>query len=339
MTTISDVAKLAGVSRTTVSRVLNGKEDVNEKTRERVLQVIEELKYRPSTLARSLVNQKNEMIGVILSDSSDPYFSRIIRGVEDIAHKFGYGVVYASMRWDPSIKSSYANFMKDRTDGLLIIGSTVGSEDYLREIAEESFPLVLLEYQIENLKASFITIDNQDGAYTATKHLIQQGHRRIGHVAGHKNAQVAADRLAGYKQALTEYGIPYDGSLVIYSDFTTEGAIPATKKLLSLDKRPTAIFAANDSMAYGVIHAARELKLNVPQDLAVVGYDDIELASIIDPPLTTIHQPRYEMGSMAVWTLIQQIEQKHIHTVNQFKTNLVIRESCGAKNINNMEAK
>lgn len=332
MPNISDVARRAKVSRTTVSRVLNGKDDVNEETRRRVLEAIKELNYRPSALARSLVKQKTDTIGVILSDITDPFFSRIIQGAEDVAYKFGYGIVYASMRWDPEIKHNYVSFLRNgRVDGLIMMGHTVGNEDYVREMVEDKFPLVLVEYWIENLKANFISIDNKGGGYLATRHLLGLGHRRIAHVAGHKNAQVSQERLAGYRQALEEAGKLYDESMVVYSDFTTEGAIPVAKKLLSLPERPTAIFAANDLMAYGVIHAARELGLRVPQDLAVVGYDDIELASLVTPPLTTIHQPRYEIGSMAAWSLIQQIENKEMQpTVTEFKTNMVIRESCGA---------
>ncbi|WP_259372343.1 LacI family DNA-binding transcriptional regulator [Neomoorella thermoacetica] len=164
MPNISDVARRAGVSRTMVSRVLNGKDDVNEETRRRVLEAIKELNYRPSALARSLVKQKTDTIGVILSDITDPFFSLIIQGVEDVAHKFGYGIVYASMRWDPQIKHNYVSFLRNgRVDGLLMMGHTVGNEDYVREMVEDKFPLVLVEYWIENLKANFISIDNKGG--------------------------------------------------------------------------------------------------------------------------------------------------------------------------------
>ncbi|HUW65304.1 MAG TPA: LacI family DNA-binding transcriptional regulator [Spirochaetia bacterium] len=332
MPNISEVAKRAKVSRTTVSRVLNEKEDVSEETRRRVMAAIKDMNYRPSALARSLVRQKTDTIGVILSDITDPFFSRIVQGVEDVAHKFDYGTVYASMRWDPKLKHNYINFLRNgRVDGLLMMGHTVGNEDYLREMVEENFPLVLVEYWIEKLHTSFISIDNGGGGYLATKHLLDLGHRRIAHLAGHRKARVSAERLEGYRRALGDFGIPFAEELVVYSDFTTEDAIPAAKKLLTLSVRPTAIFAGNDLMAYGVIHAARELCIEVPRDLALVGFDDIELASMVTPALTTVHQPRLEIGSMAAWTLIQQIENKEIQpTTTELKTSLVVRESCGA---------
>ena len=332
MPNISDVAKRARVSRTTVSRVLNHGSDVSEETRRRVLEAIEALKYRPSALARSLIKQKTDTLGVILSDITDPFFSRIIQGVEDVAHKFGYGIVYASMRWDAQLKHNYVRFLSSgRVDGLLIMGHVVGNEDYVRTLVEEGFPTVLVEHWIEGLVANFISIDNQGGGYLATRHLLDLGHRRIAHLAGHRNARVAAERLQGYRAALAEAGVPFDDRLVVYCDFTTESALAAARDLLRLDPRPTAVFAANDLMAYGAVHAAREAELDVPRDLAVVGFDNIELASLVSPPLTTVSQPRYEIGSVAALTLIQQIENKDAKPVSsEFKTSLVVRESCGA---------
>jgi len=320
------------VSRTTVSRVLNHGSDVSEETRRRVMEAIEDLKYRPSALARSLIRQKTDTLGVILSDITDPFFSRIIQGVEDVAHKFGYGIVYASMRWDSQLKHNYVRFLSSgRVDGLLIMGHVVGNEDYVRTLVEEGFPAVLVEYWIEGLRANFISIDNRGGGYLATRHLLDLGHRCIAHLAGHRNAKVTAERLEGYRAALAEAGLPFDERLVVYCDFTTESALAASRNLLRLEPRPTALFAANDLMAYGAVHAAREAELEVPHDLAVVGFDNIELASLVSPPLTTVNQPRYEIGSVAALTLIQQIENKDAKPVSsEFKTSLVVRASCGA---------
>ena len=330
MVTISDVAKKANVSRATVSHVINNTRYVAEETRQRVEETIEELGYRPNVLARSLRLGQTHTLGLILPDSSNTFFSEIGRGIEIAAFESGYNVILCNSDEDPQKEKLYIDILtKKRVDGIILV-STCSHTDVLRSLEKLQTPIVLLDRDLTDLDLDTVLTDNKAGGLMATQHLISLGHQRIACIAGPSSTSPSAQRLIGYKQALSEAGIPFDESLVKSGDFGALSGLTMGNELLSLPEPPTAIFACNDTMAIGVLRAATEKGLHVPDDLAVIGFDDIELASYTNPPLTTIAQPKFEMGSKTAQFLIQRI--KNPQDDRQYETlpvSLVVRTSCG----------
>lgn len=311
MATIKDIARLAGVAPSVVSRALNNKYGVKESTRARIVAIARELGYYPNTAARSLVTRKTETIGVVMADISEPFYSQTIKGMEYVALQTGYTLLFSN---------SYENIedgrilqkmiTAQRVDGLVIMGSNIREKSFIASLLEKEIPFVLVERSYSDPKVNCIWVDNVRGGYLATKHLIDKGHRRIAHIAGNLYYQVALDRVEGYKRALEESGIGFSEELVVVGNFVTEDGYRATKEVLNLGC--TAIFAANDAMAYGALQAIAEEGLRVPDDIAVIGFDDLEFSSLTNPPLTTVRQPRYEMGrrSLEVLTSILRGKQE-----------------------------
>lgn len=334
MPTIFDVARRAGVSKSSVSRVLNGG-PVSSKTRQAVLDAIQELGYRPNVAARGLVTKRSQTVGFVLTDVADPYYSQIIRGVDAALSEKGYSLVLCSARWDNERELSYIRLLAEhRVDGLLVLsGQTTSSEHILHALSEEmERPIVVIDRSIPGAGFDTIGVDDFAAAAGAVRHLINLGHTRIAHVTGPLNYHSGVHRLQGYRHALAQAGIPVDDSLIVPGDFTKRGGYEAAAKLFSRSEPPTAIFAANDVSALGVWQAAREWGLRIPEDLALVGFDDIELLSLADIPLTTVRQPRYDYGYMGTQMLLARIEEggqpgKRRQVI--LPTELVIRSSCG----------
>ncbi|MHC4800055.1 MAG: LacI family DNA-binding transcriptional regulator [Planctomycetota bacterium] len=331
MVTISEVAKKANVSRSTVSHVINSTRYVSEETRQRVEQAINELGYRPNILARSLRLGQTHTLGLILPDSSNTFFAEIGRGIEIAAFESGYNVILCNSEEDPQKESLYIDVLtKKQVDGI-ILTSTCSQGDALCSVNKLQIPIVLLDREITDLALDTVSTDNKAGGLIATNHLISLGHRRIGCIAGPSSTNPSAQRLIGYKQALSEAGIPFDEALVRNGDFHALSGLVMGNELLSMAEPPTAIFACNDMMAIGVLRAASERGIRVPNDLALVGFDDIELDSFTNPPLTTIAQPKLEMGSKATQFLIQRIKNpQHDLRYEMLPVSLVPRDSCGA---------
>jgi len=330
MVTISDVAEKAKVSRATVSHVINNTRYVSDETRHKVEKVISELGYRPNVLARSLRSGQTHTLGLIVPDSSNTFFAEISREIEISAFEAGYSVILCNSNEDPQREKLYIDVLTEKqVDGIILV-STCGQINTLRGLKKLQIPVALLDRDIKNLSLDTVLVDNKNGGLLATNHLISLGHQRIGFITGPSDANPSAERLTGYKQALRENGIPFEKELIRYGDFTAPSGRLKAIELISLSNPPTAIFAGNDMMAIGVLRAATEKGLHVPEDIALIGFDDIELAAFTNPPLTTIAQPKLEMGKTITELLIQRIKNKERDV--QFKmlpVSLIIRETCG----------
>ncbi len=327
--TIIDVARESGVSYSTVSRVLNGYEFVKETTRKRVIDAAEKLGYVANLQARSLAGGRSQIIGLLVPGLDNGYIGEIVRGVDEELIRANYDLMIYTTHRHRGKESVYVNAIANGlTDGLLLIVPLVTSA-YLDALRQQNFPYVLIDQWDAADKSSVVDATNWQGAYDATRYLIDLGHRRIAFIMGLMDLSSAVDRFAGYKAALVDHDLPYLPELVIEGDFWQSGAHAATQKLIALPQMPTAIFAANDLSAFGTVEAIRDAGLKVPDDISVIGFDDIPQASIVYPKLTTIHQPLAQMGRVAVKILLEQIENpdRPARRVT-LGTNLVVRDSC-----------
>jgi len=330
--TIKDVAQRAGVSPTTVSHVINETRFVSEELRVRVLEAMEELNYQRSAVARSLRRKETQTIGMMVPDSSNPFFAEVARGIEDTSFSQGYSVILCNSDGDMEKEQFYINVLVEkRVDGIIFVAAG-GSAQHIRSLLERDMPLVVVDREIAGVEVDSVLTDNLHGGYLATKHLIELGHRRIGCITGPSDLTPSAERVLGYKRALTEHNLAVDENLIRKGNFHYESGHKAVLEFLTMDDPPTAIFACNDLMAVGAISGARKQSWRVPEDLAIVGFDDIALASFANPPLTTIAQPKYEMGTLAVQMLMERIKDKTIPPRRRLlETTLVVRESCHAE--------
>ena len=309
MTTIREVAESAGVSYATVSHVINNTRVVSPETRQRVLDAMLELNYRPNALARSLRQGKTNTLGLVLPDSANPFFAEISRSIEDEAFNKGYSVFLCNTELDTQRELFYVDVLsKKQVDGIIFVaaGDQTDSLDYL---ARERMPVVMIDRNVPNVQMDVVLTDHQLGGFLATQHLLQLGHTRIACIAGPSSITPSAERITGYRNALEQAGIPFDEKLVIRGDYHAQSGMEITHSLIKRGPPPTAIFALNDLMALGALRAAAEAGCSVPRDLAVVGYDDLELSQFTNPPLTTIAQPKKEIGMQAVSLLVERITQ------------------------------
>ncbi|MED4300783.1 LacI family DNA-binding transcriptional regulator [Geobacillus stearothermophilus] len=329
MASIKDVAKRANVSTATVSRVLRNTGNVTEETRQRVLEAIEALNYQPNVLGRYLRRMETETVLVVVPDITNPFFSKVLRGIEAVALKHGYQVLLGDTQNDARLEEQYLNVLPQRqVDGMIFLTARIRKE-LVEEMARQ-FPIVLACEYLEGTDIPTVSIDNISSARKATEYLIRLGHRRIAHLSGPMDVILSRDRLRGYYQALAQHEIEVDAALVQEGDFTYESGYHLTLKLLALEKPPTAIFAANDEMAIGAVKAIRHRGGRVPDDVAVVGFDDIHMASIFEPSLTTIAQPMFEIGQKAMELLLRLIEGIDVERRQLvLPDRLVIRDSCG----------
>lgn len=332
--TITDVARAANVHASTVSRVLNGRAELSllPETRERVIAAATRLGYRPSALARGLRLRRTFTLGMLVPDITNPVFPSIIKGVEGAAHTRGYHLILCNTDDSFEREASYLRVLREwRVDGLLIASSST-AESTIAELRREKVPFVLLNSASRASDDLAVTPDNRQGVSAALDHLIQLGHRRIGLIAAPQTTVTGQERLLAARAALRRHHLAHDDALVEVADsFSEVSGYRAARRLL-LDGEPlTAIFCANDLIALGAIRFAREIGLTVPDDLSVVGFNNIPQSELFDPPLTTVHVPQEEMGVLAAALLIDQLEGRHIarrHVV--LETELVVRGSSAA---------
>jgi DNA-binding LacI/PurR family transcriptional regulator len=306
--TISDVASEAGVSVATVSRVLNNADyPVRPETRERVLEAAEKLDFRPNELARSLLLKSTRTVGLAIPDIANPYYPLISRGVEDVASEHGYTVIFCNTDRDSEKSERYiTSLLQKQVDGLILAG---GGTDFTR--ASERFARLGTHVVFIGRPGHAwpsVRIPNADAAATVVGHLAALGHRRVAFIGGLSAMTSAQDRFEGYSRSVAEHGLEEDEQLLRMGDFGEESGYRAAQSLLSVSPPPTAIFAANDRMAVGALAAAHDHGLSVPDDLSLVGFDDIPVVSYLRPPLTTVALPAYEMGAAAMRLLLQQFE-------------------------------
>jgi LacI family transcriptional regulator len=333
--TIADVARAAGVSKSTVSRVLNGNTDyVRSDTLERVAHTIAEMGYRPNAVARSLVSKRTHTAGLLISDVGNPFYSEVIRGVEDIALAHGYDVFLCNTSYDLARGMTFVRSLADKqVDGVLIMSSSM-SDELVLELAKHQVPVVVLDWQLSAVEGivGAIAVDFTKGISAAAAHLVDLGHRRLAHVSGPLHLRTSGLRRDPFLAALAERGIDPAQVIVVEGNLRIDGGRRALAELLAIPNRPTAVFAANDLMAIGIAWAARDHGLRVPEDLSVIGLDDIQLAAELTPPLTTVALPRYELGSLAMGMLLDLLEGSHVPQAepicqSQVETHLVVRQS------------
>ncbi len=327
--TIVDVARESGVSYSTVSRVLNGYEFVKASTREKVLRAAEKLGYVPNQQARSLAGGRSNLIGILVPRLDNGYMSEIIRGIDDELTKSEYNLIlYTTHRHEGRENRYVATIMNGAADGLLLIVPLI-TTNYLDALRRQNFPYVLVDQADTGAKSSFVNAANWQGAYDATQYLIKLGHKRIGFITGMEGLISAPHRLEGFRAAMTHEGLPILNELIVSGGFQENGGYIGTQKLLALPQPPTAIFAANDLSAFGAIEAIRQHGLRIPEDISLMGFDDIPQASLVHPKLTTVHQPLEEMGRMGVRMLLEHI-QNHEREPYQvtLATQLIVRDSC-----------
>ncbi|HEY3571195.1 MAG TPA: LacI family DNA-binding transcriptional regulator [Thermoanaerobaculia bacterium] len=327
---IKEVALKAGVSIATVSRVINEKGPVAAETRQRILAAIEQLRYVPHGAARSLITNQTDTIGVLLPDLYGEFFSEVIRGVDLAARRSGYHVLVSGFHSDRAEIEAVLRALRGRVDGLIVLSPDVDAQT-LRRNLPETLPVVLLNTRVERLAFDAINVDNYGGAFAMARHLAALGHRRIALICGPAENADARERLRGYRDALRAEGIAPSSALEIPGDFSEESGYRAGQHLLTLEPRPEAVFAANDSMAIGCLFALREAGVEVPGDVALAGFDDIPIARYVSPPLSSVHVPIAEMGTRAMERLLHAVEHKNEHERRQetVPTTLVVRGSCG----------
>jgi len=330
---IKEVALKAGVSIATVSRVLNDKGPVAVETRQRILAAIEQLRYVPHGAARSLITNQTDTIGVLLPDLYGEFFSEVIRGIDLAARRSGFHVLISGFHSDRAEIEAVLRALRGRVDGLIVLSPDVDAQS-LRRNLPETLPVVLLNTPVEGDGADFdaINLDNHGGAFAMVRHLAGLGHRRIALIRGPEENADARERLRGYRDALLALEIAGEEALELGGDFSEESGYRAGQRLLALEPRPAAVFAANDSMAIGCLFALREAGVQVPGDVALAGFDDIPIARYITPSLSSVHVPIAELGTRAMERLLHAVESKNGHERRQetVATTLVVRGSCGA---------
>jgi LacI family transcriptional regulator len=328
-TTIIDVAKAAGVSYVTVSRVANDQRYVKPQTRQRVLKAMAKLGYVANRQARILRGGSSNVVGLLVHELATAYIGAIIRGIvmELEASKYEL-LLYTTHRGKEKEAEYVRTLTQGMADGLLLVLPR-NPEMYLQTLRERHFPYVLIDHQGIDKTGPAVGASNLKGSYEATKYLLELGHRRIGFIAGIMEMGCAQDRLEGYKQALIDAGVDYRAEWVKYGDFFQPAGYALAQQLLSLPHRPTAIVASNDVMAFGVMDAARECELHIPEDISIIGFDGIPQSANTRPALTTVRQPLEEMGRLATQMLLAAIKNPdHVTEYKELPTEMVIRESC-----------
>ena len=333
--TIKDIAKAARVSPTAVSMALNDRPRIGPETRKRILRIAKDLHYQPNFVARSLVMKRSHTLGVIITTIMNPFYPELAKGIEDKALESGYNIILCSTNYDLKLERYYIDMLRSKGVDGIVFSSVEVDDPNIRPLVEEHFPFVLVNRRIHNRflerKIDYIVLDNVSGGYMAMEHLYKLGHRRIGIIAGGLNASTAVERTEGAKKLMKDCGLTFDADLLIESGFSKESAYQVTKRFLGMKNPPTAVFAENDYMALGSREAILDTGLKIPEDMALVGFDDIVTGALRGVEITTVSQKKYEMGALAVKVLIDKIQNGGPSMVHQtiLEPELIIRNSCG----------
>lgn len=334
MSSLYDVAKLAGVSKTLVSRVINSKKGVSEKSREKILAAMKELNYTPNAIARSLVLQKTHIIGVVLDNLCEPYFFDLIKGIEHAITKSDYDVIFCSGRNRMELKSKYIKFLSQgRADGVIIYGSSLSDEKLIKELSESNFPFVIVENKVEGININNVVVDNAFGSKLAIDHLIEIGCSNICHVTGDMSIKASVDRRDGYIKAMQSHGFTVNSNMILQADFTVESGYQSIKMFIERNGKeqlPDAFYFGADTTAFGGMMALEDYHIKIPEDIKIVGFDNDKPHDIERKlkKLTTLSQPLYKMGESAVSMLISDIN--HLVPEKQklvYYPELIIRET------------
>lgn len=326
---IHAVARLAKVSIATVSRTINQVPSVNPKMAKRVRDAIRELNYFPNTQARALVSGRSRLLGLIVSEITNPFFPELIQGFEDVAVEHGYEILIGSTNYEPErMQRCIRRMMERNAEGVAVM--TFGIEQpLLDQLADRHIPLVFVDVAPEKPGISLLRVDYHHGIRQGVQHLAALGHRSIGFVTGPLRLHSARSRLSAFEQSLEECGLPIEKRLIVEGDHTMEGGIAAAERLLAEKRRPTAVLCSNDMLAIGVLHRVTRAGLRVPDDMSIIGFDDIRMAEMMMPPLTSIQMSRAELARAAVTALRAHVEKTSPQREYPIETRLVVRQSTG----------
>ncbi len=307
MSTISDVAKRAGVSTMTVSRVINNSGYISQETRERVEQAVAELGYVPNALARSLRFKQTKTLALVLTDIANPFFTTIARGVEDTASEHGFSVMFCNTDESQDEEVEYLNvLLQKQVDGVLLVPAC-SSPESIAMIQDRGVPVVLLDRRVRGAQVDVVHGDSEGGAYQLTRHLLELGHRRIALLSGPENVSTAADRVAGYCRALCEAGLQPDRNLMYHMQFSQDAGYQMAMQALAQSPQPTALFAGNNFIAIGALRAVHENGLRIPQDISIVVFDDLPASLVMEAFLTVVDQSPYDLGQRATELLLNRL--------------------------------
>ncbi|WP_318404987.1 HTH-type transcriptional repressor PurR [Photobacterium leiognathi] len=329
MATIKDVARMAGVSTTTVSHVINKTRFVAEATQKKVLAAVDELNYAPSAVARSLKCNTTRTIGMLVTKSTNPFFAEVVHGVEEYCYGAGYTLILCNTEGNLEKQRDYLRMLAEkRVDGLLVMCSDLDQK--LLELLERQndLPMVIMDWGPDKPHTDNIQDNAETGGYIATKHFIDNGHKKIGCLSGQGDKSTCHERLKGFRKAMAEANLSVNEDWLLEGDFECESAVEAAKKFIAMKERPTAIFCFNDIMAMAMISTFEQAGLRIPDDISIIGYDNIDLAPYFAPPLTTIHQPKRRLGKTAVEILLDRVKDKnHARQTFEMTPELVARKS------------
>ncbi|HVP79067.1 MAG TPA: LacI family DNA-binding transcriptional regulator [Thermodesulfobacteriota bacterium] len=333
--TIKDIARKANVSHTTVSRALNNKSRIKSDTKEKILSIAKQLNYRPDFIARSLVMRRTKTLGLVITTIANPFYTELSQGIETTAIGLGYNIILCSTNYDLSAEKKYIDMLESKgVDGIIFTSAHMGDPNIIG-LAEEEFPIILVNrrtyHPIVRDKVDYVGVDNLRGGFLAVEHLIKLGHERIGVIGGSSESSVGFERLEGGKKALAAYSLEGAGDYFLEGDFLRGSGYQGGRRFLEMERRPTAIFATNDYMALGAYQAIMEGGIKVPEEIALIGFNDIEFTSMKGIELTTIGQKKYEMGALAVKTLVDRIEGRKSGPPEEIilEPELIIRKTCG----------
>jgi LacI family transcriptional regulator len=331
MPNIRDVAKRAGVAPITVSRVINDSGSVSAKTRTRVEEAIQELGYVPNRLARSLRLSRTHTLALVVTDITNPFWTTIVRGVEDAAQDAGFNVILCNTDESEAKQEQYLDvLLQKRVDGILLVPASSSAEPVDR-VQRQNLPLVVLDRRVCSAQVDVVRGDSEEGAHQLVRHLLSLGHRRVAVLSGPKDVSTAEDRVIGYRRALAESGVEVRADWVLYGRFSKESGYEMTQQVLATAPRPTALFAGNNFIAIGVLLALKDAGLRIPEDISVVAFDDLMANLAVDPFLTVVDQPSYEMGRQAAELLLARLSGSAADGYQEIvlPTKLTVRRSSG----------
>jgi len=329
--TSQDVAKRAGVSIATVSRVLNNAPHVRPEIRRKVLRAVKALNYQPNRTAQRLRARQSKVLGLIISDIQNPFFTSVVRGIEDVAYQNGYSLVLCNSDEDPEKEKLYVDVMRAEAVAGVIIASASETQPHIDTLLDTHIPVVALDRRIKDRRVDSVLVSNVQGAYQAVTHLIERGHRYIGFIGLPLNRTTGRERFEGYQRALRQHHLPVVRARMRISDAKQQGGYAAAQDLLAHQPRLTALFVANNLTTLGALQAIHERGLRIPDDISIVGFDDMPWATLLHPPLTAVAQPTYELGRQAAELLLARLKDPRKPVAHvQLPTTLIVRGSTGA---------